>query len=114
MIWDDMAGAQASGGSGSTSDPVFRQRGRAESRDGRSYEYTFETTDGKTADFSIDGQEYALSQGTLFLIKTTGGETQIQQLDHDLSEIVPTNEGCEAFARDNPEVAQFIRDIQKR
>jgi len=114
MIWDDIDGTHSNEGSGSTSDPVFKQRGRAQAADGRGYEYQLETTDGKTAHFSIDGQEYELLQGTLFLIKTGDGETQIQQLDHDLSGVVPTNQGCEAFALENSEVARFMRETAKR
>lgn len=114
MIWDDIDGTHSNGGSGSTSDPLFRERGHAQAADGRGYEYQLETTDGITAHFSIDGKEYELSQGTLFLIKTGDGKTQVQQLDHDLSGIVPTNQGCEAFALENPEVARFIRENAKR
>ena len=113
MIWDDIKGSHEYDGSSSTSDSMFKQRGYAESLDGRRYDYQLQTTDEKTTVFTIDGTEYDLSQGALFLITTKGGTTRIQQLNHDLSDVVPTNEGCETFAKQNLDVAEFISQSEK-
>jgi len=111
LIWDDIVeGGHDNSGSGSTSDPVFRQSGGAQAADGRSYAYNLETTDGQQADFTIDGVPYDLEQGTLFLIRTTGDGTQVQQLDLDLSGLTPTNDGIAAFGRETPEIAAFIAE----
>ncbi len=108
MIWDDIRGSHSNHGSGSSSDPVFRQSGQAESPDGRSYSYQVETEDGVTARFTIDRKEFDLSQGTLFLVKTRGTETSVQQLSRDLSEVSFTNEAFREMARSDPDVAALI------
>ncbi|MGD2077240.1 MAG: hypothetical protein PVH18_02595 [Chloroflexota bacterium] len=111
LIWDDIVeGGHHNSGSGSTTDPVFRQSGGAEAADGRTYEYALETTDGIEAEFSIDGTAYDLEQGRLFLIRTAGDGTQVQQLDLDLAGLTPTNDGIVAFGRETPEIAAFIAE----
>jgi hypothetical protein len=111
LIWDDIVdGGHGYSGSGSTSDPVFHQSGDASAADGRSYEYSVETSDGQQAEFTIDGTTYDLEQGKLFLISTTGDGTQVQQLDLDLSGLTPTNDGIVAFGRETVEIAAFIAE----
>lgn len=111
LIWDDIvSGGHFSGGSGSTTDPMFRQEGGAETEDGRGYEYALETADGLQIDFTIDGTAYDLEQGRLFLIRTAGDGTQVQQLDLDLSGLTPTNDGIVTFGRETPEIAAFIAE----
>ena len=56
MIWDDIVdGGHHNNGSGSTTDPIFRQSGDAQAADGRGFEYYLETRDGQQAEFTIDG-----------------------------------------------------------
>lgn len=111
LIWDDIVdGGHDNGGSGSTTDPVFHQSGGAQAADGRSYEYSAETSDGLQADFTIDGRPYDLEQGRLFLIRTAGDGTLVQQLDLDLSRLTPTNDGINAFGQETPEIAAFIAE----
>lgn len=111
LIWDDIVdGGHGSSGSGSTSDPVYHESGSAQATDGRGYEYNLETSDGLQAQFTIDGAAYDLDQGRLFLIRTAGDETQVQQLDLDLSGLTPTNDGIVAFGRETPEIAAFIAE----
>lgn len=111
LIWDDIVeGDHHNSGSGSTTDPVFHQSGGASAPDGRGYEYSVETSDGQQADFTIDGIPYDLAQGKLFLIRTAGDGTQVQQLDLDLSNLTPTNDGIEAFGQATPEIAAFIAE----
>ena len=109
MIWDDIIdGGHHNSGSGSTTDPLFRQSGGAQAPDGRGYEYTAETSDGQQVDFAIDGIPYELEGGKLFLIQKADDGTQVQQLDLDLSGVLPSNEGIQAFGRETPEIAAFI------
>jgi Tol biopolymer transport system component len=109
LIWDDIPyGGHGSASSSSTSDPPFHQEGSAQSADGRSYEYSLETIDGQQADFTIDGIPYDLKQGNLFLIRTTGGATQVEQLDIDLTSLSPTNAGIEDFGRKVPQIAVLM------
>lgn len=108
MLWYDITESVGSSGSGSTEDPIHRQEGYAAAADGRRVEWHLETADGMTATFTIDGQPYDLTQGTLFLISTREDATQIKQLERDLSNVEPTLESCEAFARSDPDVSDFI------
>lgn len=112
MIWDDIIahGGTYSGGTSSTFDELFRQEGSAHAADGKGYEYDLETGDGLQANFNIDGIPYDLNQGTVFLIRVADHENQVQQLDLDLSGVTPTNDGVEAFGRDTPEIAGFIKE----
>ena len=108
LIWDDIRGSHSNHGSGSSSDPVFRQSGQAESPDGRGYSYQVETEDGVTARFTIDGKDFDLSKGTIFLVKTKGAETVVQQLSRDLSEISSTDQAFREMAQSDPDVAALI------
>ncbi len=111
LIWDDIAdGGHGSSGSGSSSDPVYRESGSAQAADGRGYEFNLETSDGQQAEFTIDDVAYDLDQGRLFLIRTAGDGTQVQQLDLDLSALTPTNDGIVAFGQETPEIADFIAE----
>jgi hypothetical protein len=111
LIWDDIVeGGHDNSGSGSTSDPVYHQSGGAQAADGRSYEYELETSDGLKAEFTIDGVPYDLEQGRLFLIRTAGDGTRVQQLDLDLSGLTPTNDSIVAFGKETPEIAAFIAE----
>lgn len=113
MIWFDMA-AQISGeGSGSTDDPVHRVMGHAAASDGRRVDWRLETENGTTATFSIAGQTYDLTEGTLFLVRTQGGDVRVQQLSRDLSGLQPTNESCAAFAETDTDVNRFIRWVNE-
>jgi len=110
LIWDDITGSHSNHGSGSTSDPVFRQSGQAGSPDGRGYSYQIETEDGLTARFTIDDKEFNLSQGRLFLIKTRDAETSVRQLSRDVASISPTNLALREFALNDLDVAALISD----
>jgi len=111
MIWSDITENVGSGGAGSTSDPIHRQEGYASASDGRRVDWLLETTDGKTATLLINDQQYDLSKGALFLIKTRGERIQVRQLNSDLSALEPTNESCETFAKTDPDVSGFIGEV---
>lgn len=113
MIWYDITENVGSHGSGSTSDPIHREEGYASASDGRRVDWWLETTDGQTATFSMNGQQYDLSRGGLFLVTTKGAGIQVRQLNRDLSAIPPTVEGCETFAQSDPDVSSFIREASK-
>jgi hypothetical protein len=64
--------------------------------------------DGRTVKFSLDGKEYDLSKGNLFLVRTKGGKTEVEQLSRDLSAVNPDVESCKDFARKDPAVSKFV------
>jgi hypothetical protein len=109
VIWHDLE-SFTSHGSGSTTDPVYRLQGSAESRDGRHVDWVVETDDGKTARFWIDDTRYDLSAGALFVITTEHDRTNVMQLERDLSGVQPNYESCVAFARNDPDLTRLIGD----
>jgi hypothetical protein len=112
MIWHDATGATSSG-SGSTSDPVYRVEGQAVNEGHHGFTWALETRDGQTAQFRINDVSYDLSEGTLFLVSTSGSSTGIEQLRRDLSGVQPNRESILAFATDDPDVARFIEDARQ-
>jgi hypothetical protein len=111
MIWHDVLGSGGGQGSGSTTDPIYRYRGYAESLDGRRFDWEVQTADGKTAQFKIDHTDYDLSDGHLFIVTTKNGKTDVKQLHRDLASVQPNQASCVAFAKSDPDVARFIGDI---
>jgi hypothetical protein len=107
MVWHDLDSAM-NHGSGTAGDPVYRLRGHAASPDGRRVEWQVETTDGKTARFRVDGVDYDLDAGALFVLTIQDGVTGVKQLDRDLSGVQTDYESCVAFARSQPELVRLI------
>jgi hypothetical protein len=107
MIWHDALESGEGSGSGSTADPIYRYQGYAVSPEGHRFEWEAQTADGKTARFQINNTSYDLADGALFLITTEDGQTEVQQLQRDLSSIQPNHESIVAFARGDPDAARF-------
>jgi hypothetical protein len=104
-IWYDSS--ESPRGSGSTSDPIYRYQGYAESPGGHRFDWEVQTADGKTALFKIDDTSYDLADGGLFIVTMKNGETQVRQLNRDLSNVQTNWESIVAFAKGDPDVAEF-------
>jgi len=111
MIWHDATDATSTG-SGSTSDPIYRVDGRAVSPGVPPIEWTIETSDGQTAQFTLSGVSYDLTQGTLFLVRTSGGSIEVEQLRRDLSSVQLERDSILAFAQADPDIARLIEDTR--
>lgn len=115
MIWHDLSNGTADcSGTGSTSDPVYREGCRAEAADGRSLEWQIHTTDGVGAEMRINGNPYDLANGNLFLIDTQDGTLHVVQLQRDLSNLAANHESITAFAQDDVDVSSFIERVKSR
>jgi len=89
--------------------PVGKSEGYASAKDGRREDWKFETTDGgRSVKFSVNGKEYDLSSGGLFLVKTKGGKTEVEQLNQDLSAVQPDEESCRSFVRKDPAISKLL------
>ncbi len=108
MIWHDITGSAEAHGAGSTEDPVYVVRGSARSADGRSFEWELQTTDGKTGQVRIGGTSYDLAAGSLFIVTTSRGTTDVRQLDRDLSGVPSDHDGILAFAEKDPDLASLM------
>ena len=87
---------------------VRKEKGYTLSSDGRRFDWQLETGDGRSVNCQVDGKEYDLSKGTLFLVKTMGGKTDVEQLSRDLSAAKPETESCKDFARKDPTLSKFL------
>ena len=110
MLIDNITKGHQSSGSGSTKDPVYRQKGSAESKEGYRYEWKLETADGRSAEVEIDGNDYDIEKGVVFLITVTEKETIVDQIDLDLSKLSGV-EDCRAFIKANREILRLEANI---
>jgi hypothetical protein len=108
MIWFDGAKSSACSSSSSTSDPQFVLQCHAVSRSDVRFDWVLESEDGVTADFSIDGQSFDLEGGKLFLITTSSGEIEVQQIERDLSSVRPEADSITEFGLKDPVIQEFI------
>jgi hypothetical protein len=112
-IVDDIEGEHQSSSSGSTQDPVSRVRGSARGHEGQHITWRVETTDGKGALFFLNEQLYDLSQGTLFLIKTSGGSVQVRQEQRGHNRPCSDFESCEQLLWQDPAIMQFVHETMQ-
>jgi hypothetical protein len=108
MIWHDVAASAVAHSAGSTEGRVYGERGSARSADGRSFEWELQTTDGKTGQVRIGKASYDLSTGTLFIVTTGGGTTDVRQLDRDLSAVPLDHDAILTFAEKDPDLAASL------
>jgi hypothetical protein len=89
--------------------PVGRAEGYAFAKDGRRMDFKLETTDGtRSVKFSVNGKEYDLAMGGLFLVRIKDKNTQVEQLKADLSAVPPDVESCKRFVRANPATSKLL------
>ncbi|MFN8443534.1 MAG: hypothetical protein U0175_22340 [Caldilineaceae bacterium] len=110
MLWTDIIDSTNHDGASRTGDPIYRQKDFAQAKDGRRLDWQLETTNGITATLQIDTQQPDLADGMLFLVKTAGGSTEIQQLAYDLSSLPLSIESCQRVAEKDPAVSAFIQE----
>jgi hypothetical protein len=108
VICADVGGSSSIGSSFSGPPPVWSAKGTVDAKDGRQFDWLFESTDGKPIKYHVAGQEFDISKGTLFLVRTRGGKTEVEQINRDVSAVQPTAESCKEFAAKNPDVAKLL------
>ena len=103
MIVDNLSDTHNSEGYSSTSDPIHRQAGWAESKEGNRYDWEIKTADGQTADIRIDGVDYDIAKGAVFVVGLHGKKAAVKQLDLDLSNLSDVKD-CQSFLEANRDV----------
>lgn len=110
-VWSDCAHI---GGAGGGNDGLRSEHhGEMSGPDGRRVSWKCETPDGKTGAVRINAATYDLAKGPVFLVSTKGGETQVVQLQRDLSKLAPGQPSLEKLAKDDPDIAAFLAKAAK-
>jgi hypothetical protein len=111
VLWSDAPG----GGGGSLNSDVqgVKCQGSLLARDRRRVEFHCETKDAKTGQVTIGGATYDLMDGNLFLISTTGDQSQVKQLKRSLTELKFERESLEAFGKNDPDIVGFFTKAAK-
>lgn len=107
MIWHD--GVNTSGCASSSDGQNYVMNCYAKSKDNSTFDWHLDTGDGKTAQFSIDDVLFDLKHGGLFVIRSTGGSTEVRQLKRDLSEVQTNAESVIEFGLSDPAILEFIQ-----
>lgn len=107
MIWHD--GTKTLGCSSSTNGQIYVMTCQGVSNDNNAFRWHFETSDGSGVQFSIDDNLFDLKDGGLFVIRSSGGSTEVRQLKRDLSEVKANAESVTAFGLSDPDVLEFMQ-----
>jgi hypothetical protein len=75
--------------------------------DNRRVEFAGETKDGKTGRMTLDGKEYDLAEGTLFLVSARRGY-RVKQLKRDMARFQDAQELFLEFSKNDPEIRDFF------
>jgi hypothetical protein len=67
-----------------------------------------ERTEGWNVKVRLNGKEYDVSKGAVFLVKTEGEKTEVEQLAKDLSALQADPKSVEEFARKDAAVSKFL------
>jgi hypothetical protein len=111
MFWHNGAKGSNCHGSSSTIDPVYRVECHAEFEDDRRIDWELQTVDGQSAQLWIDQASYDLAQGGLFIITAKTEETEIIQLQRDLSGLQRDHDSIINFAANDPDLNRFIETL---
>jgi len=104
----DLHGSMRTMGSFSGPPSVRKSDGSVSAQDGRKLEWLLEEKEGQKIRCRVNDKDFDLDKGTLFLVKTKGVETEIEQISQDLSAVKPDIESFKDFARKNPAISKLI------
>jgi hypothetical protein len=110
VLWSDAPGG--GGGSSSSNAQGVQCQGSVLGREGRRIEFHCNTKDGKTGRVTINGADYNLADGNLFLVATEGDRIQVKQLKRSLGTLKFERETLEAFGKNDPDIAGFFAKLR--
>jgi len=108
LLVDDIGGGRGSSSSSSSSDPLSHSKGYAGKEGAPNYKWTCDAND-TSATFKIDGTEYDLANGALFVVKAKDGKIEVHQLKRDLSAILYEAEGCRQAIEKDVEIQKLLK-----
>jgi hypothetical protein len=110
MIWHDGINHQSCS---SSTNGQYEIECHGVSIGNHTFELRLETNDGKTAQFSINGNQFDLVDGGLFIVTSSGEDTSVRQLVRDLSEVQANAESVTEFGLSDPDIQEFIQTSTK-
>jgi hypothetical protein len=104
----------ANGCTGSAGGGSGNSRGQLHTRDGREIVWTCATQDGKSGKVVIDGQEFNLNQGALFLASTKEKPTRVEQVVIETGQLQAESivENLPELAKADPRIATFLQSCK--
>jgi hypothetical protein len=106
MIWHDGVNHISCS---SSSNGQYEIECTAESINNHTFTWRLKTNDGETAQFSIDNQPFDLSNGSLLIVQSSGGNTEIKQLARDLTNVQADADSITEFGLSDPDILAFIQ-----
>src|SRR5262249_61656286 len=103
---------EGGGGGLSSSSSVLTAHAWLRTKDGRTVDWWCQTSDGMTGQVRINGQQFNLEDGALFLVSTRGGQVQIEQHKRYLLEMAPEDKNLKRFTKEDPEVKRFLSRVK--
>lgn len=108
VIWGD-ATRGAGGGQGSIGNQAATGDGYLDTHDRGKVEFRFSITPARTGRVTVDGTDYDLANGNLFLVSTRGKPTRIKQLRRELSGMDLEPVYFQALGEKDPEIRAFFK-----
>jgi hypothetical protein len=110
MIGTDIRFGSTSSGESVTGPPwVRKQEGSIAGQDGRTLAWRLEHKEGQKITCRLNGTDFDLEKGNLFLVKSSDGKIEIEQTSQDLSAVKIDSESFKDFVRKNPAVNELIQ-----
>jgi hypothetical protein len=111
VVWSDSPHGTSAG---STDGPNgFSADGAITARDRRRIPFRASSRDGQSGKVVIDGVEYDLAAGRLFLVATGADKVQVKQMANDLSGLRLEMPNFREFAKGEPEIMAFFQPAKK-
>jgi len=72
------------------------------------------TTDVKRGTVTVNGVDYELADGAVFLVRARDRDAKVIQVERDVSGMKPTNATWRRLAEDEPEISRFLKEVGGR
>jgi hypothetical protein len=89
--------------------------GELVTQDGRKFAWSCSTSDGVSGTVMIDGQNFKLRDGAVFLVRTNEPKAKVQQLAVEMSKLqnpLPPDRPLEAWGKVEPRIAEFAKEAE--
>jgi hypothetical protein len=102
----------ADGCSGGDSGSGQTAHGQLYAVDGRKIAWSCTTPDATSGTVTIDGQQFDLAKGAVFLVSAKENKTTVEQMDVDMSKLQggPVQDKLPALADTEPRIAAFFKE----